>query len=75
MLKAEILFQQISIIKKVMAGFPTHVRIRLWGGVLLGIVLGVVLGILMESWIYGIIIGIVAGIAFGSRWAKAGMNK
>lgn len=58
-----------------MAGYPTHVRIRLWGGVLLGIALGVVLGILMESWIYGIIIAIVSGIAFGSRWAKAAMKK
>ena len=58
-----------------MSGFPTHVRIRLWGGVLLGIVIGIISGILMERWIYGVIIGIVAGIAFGSRWAKAGMRK
>jgi len=65
----------ISITKKIMAGFPTLVRIRLWGGVLLGLVLGVVLGKLMESWVYGLIIGIVAGIVFGSRWAKAGMKK
>lgn len=75
MRNADIFFQQISIIEEVMAGFPAHVRIRLWGGVLLGIVLGVVSGILMESWIYGLIIGIVAGIVIGSRWAKAGMKK
>ena len=75
MLYAYNFFQQISIIDKFMAGFPTHVRIRLWGGVLLGILLGVVFGILMESWIYGLIIGIVSGIVFGSRWAKAGMKK